>query len=407
MIESDNDLAKWFSEEIFVEFNEAKVYQSCLPEFSLVKIRTGVELLIDYLYGDYDSGSNNLLFDKINQLHKSNIINPNITSLLHTIRKLGNTGAHKFSFTKNVDKNQSGDINKNAIQAVKTFRILLEDVYTSQSGNFINELKVVHTELNLEHYLLKVFIMGERDLQTITDLVVLLYAKASSNKTKDKFLLNRAIDIAKSSNNKCPQLSFLLGKMILDGCFNDSRLDEGLDYLRLAISLGNIDACIRFALICGEKDICVDEVKTYTDIAYEANVFDSFNLVWRVYNGSFKSVPMNMDLCIEALEKGAKGTCEWAISFNCLLAQIFTEEQYGIVDFKRAYECLNKVKLSDKKMANKIEKIVKSNFYKITENKKVKELPGFNTMLRASPVSNALSPLSNALSLVNYKHYLR
>jgi len=368
MIKFDNDLAQWFSEEIFVTYKKAKTYQRCLPEHSLIKIRHCIELIIEYLSDDASTIRHKSLFERIEYLQNNHIINSNISSLLHSLRKLSNTGAHQpiDPFLFGTIKNNNAKAN--ASEAVKTFCILLEDLYLTITGKVINNLKVINTELDLEQHLFKVFIVGERDLQTLTHLVMLLYAQATSDKNIDVFLLNRAIDIAKTFNVDCPDMSLLIGEMLLNDCFDDRKLDEGIDFLRTSISLGNIDACVKFSLVCGGRHINVEEVKKCADEAYKTNVFESFNLIWRVYNGSFQSVPMNINLCIEALEKGAKGHCEWAMSFNCQLAYIYTEKEYGIYNFKKAYACIQKLKLADKKMAAKIEKIVRLNFIRYTQN---------------------------------------
>jgi len=403
MIKSDNELAQWFSKEIFVAYNTAKTYQRCLPEHSLIKIRNGVELIIEYLSDDLVMKKNKLLFDRIEYLEKRRIINPNITSLLHNLRKLGNTGAHEA-----VDNGLFAvryDINTNACEAVNTFRTLLEDLYLTITGKVIINIKVNNTELNLDQHLFNVFILGERDSQTLTDLVLLLYAQATSHKHTDMFLLNRAIDLAKTFNVECPDMSLLIGKMLLNDCFDDGKLHEGLDFLRVSISLGNVDACVKFALICGSRNINIEEVKKCVDKAYKSNVFESFNLIWRVYNGSFQSVPMNIPLCIEALEKGAKGHCEWAMSFNSLLAQMYTDKQFGILNFKKAYVCINKIKLANKKMATQIERIVQHNFNCFTKNAIHSSTLATEKKLKKSIVSSAILTSKRRKLVSNTSYY--
>lgn len=66
------------------------------PNTSLIKLRQGLEMFIDYLLIENNFKSSNELFDSIQVLRKSNVINDIEVDLFHGIRKTGNKAIHEM-----------------------------------------------------------------------------------------------------------------------------------------------------------------------------------------------------------------------------------------------------------------------------------------------------------------------
>nr|CAH7361757.1 conserved hypothetical protein [Vibrio chagasii] len=120
-------------------------FEKTNPDYSLVKFRDVTDALISKLEEKYQIDRAQLmLVDRINQLHDGQIISSPLKHTFHTLRGLGNLGAHlKMNSeikTNNSDPNTSDDtqaesIEDKATRARKTLVSAMEDVYLTIYGS--------------------------------------------------------------------------------------------------------------------------------------------------------------------------------------------------------------------------------------------------------------------------------
>ncbi|NKC15480.1 MAG: DUF4145 domain-containing protein [Gammaproteobacteria bacterium] len=112
---SDLEICKKISNNLYNEYFTALEFISLNPDYSLLKFREAIDYIASLILEKNDINiKNESLFEKINILFESQIINHTTKDRFHEIRKLCNSGIHK-----ELDFEGSKDFHKQALEKLK------------------------------------------------------------------------------------------------------------------------------------------------------------------------------------------------------------------------------------------------------------------------------------------------
>jgi len=153
-VKTDIELAKLFSEEIYENYKTALEFLRENPDYSLLKFRKIIEslcaLIADKFVVEFSSDS---LFELINTLERSEVINRNTKNLFHDLRILCNNGVHGNNVSStNDDITFIEEVKSLCIKKAESARKLIvklyEDIYLLLGyGKSISQVELVDYSL--------------------------------------------------------------------------------------------------------------------------------------------------------------------------------------------------------------------------------------------------------------------